>query len=325
MKLHENPRLYRQALQATADFMNIREVYIEKDYWVTVALKKIFSDSIGEDVVFKGGTALSKCYGIIPRFSEDIDLVIRRRNSETDNSMKKKLKQISELVATEFPEIEIKNVTRKYGLNRKTAHQYVKSTLGNFGQVRDFIIVESSWMGHPEPSLRMELSSYVYTMMVGKNQDKIAETYDLTPFPVQVLSVERTLCEKIMSLLRFSYSAEPLLSLALKIRHAYDVHQMLQDENIKIFLSSARFGDMLITVRNEDRITFKSNNDWIVKHPTESLLFKDLDNVWFDLKNAYEVDFRTMVYGEFPSHDEVYESLNEIRKRLRSINWSITV
>jgi predicted nucleotidyltransferase component of viral defense system len=325
MKLHENPRLYRQALQATADFMNIREVYIEKDYWVTIALKKIFSDSISEDVVFKGGTALSKCYGIIPRFSEDIDLVVRRRNSESDSAMKRKLKQISELVATEFPEIEIKNVTRKYGLNRKTAHQYVKSTSGDFRQVRDFIIVESSWMGDPEPSVHMELSSYIYTMMVAKNQVKIAQTYDLTPFRVQVLSVERTLCEKIMSLVRFSYSAEPLVALALKIRHAYDIHQMLQDENINMFLSSDKFDDMLITVGKEDNLVFKSNNDWVVKHPAEALFFIDLENVWSNLKSAYEVDFRSMVYGQFPNHYQVYESLDKIKTRLLQLDWIIKI
>lgn len=37
MKLHENPKLFSDAIQATADFKNIREVYIEKDYWVTLA------------------------------------------------------------------------------------------------------------------------------------------------------------------------------------------------------------------------------------------------------------------------------------------------
>jgi predicted nucleotidyltransferase component of viral defense system len=325
MKLHENQRLYRQAIQATSDFMNIREVYIEKDYWVTIALKTIFSDSIGEDVVFKGGTALSKCYRMIPRFSEDIDLVVRRRNGESDNAMKKKLKRISELVATEFPEIEIEDITRKYGQNRKTAHHYVKSIPGDFGQVRDFLVIESSWMGHPEPSMSMELSSYIYTMMAASDQVMIAQTYDLTPFQVQVLSVERTLCEKVMSLVRFSYSVEPRINLALKIRHAFDVHQILQDENIKLFFVSTRFDEMLNTVGKEDQITFRSDNNWIARHPSEAPLFMDLDNIWADLRNAYEVDFRAMVYGDFPSHDEVYETLNEIKDRIRSINWRISI
>jgi predicted nucleotidyltransferase component of viral defense system len=54
--------------------------------------------------VFKGGTALSKCYSLIDRFSEDIDLVVLRREGETDARMKAKLKGVSEAVNTALPE-----------------------------------------------------------------------------------------------------------------------------------------------------------------------------------------------------------------------------
>ena len=74
MKLHENQTLFRQAVRFTAQEMEIPDLYIEKDYWVTFALKQIFSEETKEYCVFKGGTALSKCYGIIERFSEDIDM-----------------------------------------------------------------------------------------------------------------------------------------------------------------------------------------------------------------------------------------------------------
>ena len=69
MKLHENKNLFRQAVQFTADQMKIPTNYIEKDYWVTYALFTIFNNEIGKDAVFKGGTALSKCYNMIERFS----------------------------------------------------------------------------------------------------------------------------------------------------------------------------------------------------------------------------------------------------------------
>jgi len=52
---------------------------IEKDFWVCWILKELFSlPGIGEHLTFKGGTSLSKGWGLIPRFSEDIDVVIRR-------------------------------------------------------------------------------------------------------------------------------------------------------------------------------------------------------------------------------------------------------
>ncbi|MBS1611759.1 MAG: nucleotidyl transferase AbiEii/AbiGii toxin family protein, partial [Bacteroidetes bacterium] len=64
MKLHENKTLFRQAVQFTADQMQIPVIYIEKDYWVTYALYTIFNSEAGNDTVFKGGTALSKCYSM---------------------------------------------------------------------------------------------------------------------------------------------------------------------------------------------------------------------------------------------------------------------
>ncbi len=77
MNLHESPSLFSEAIRTTAQQMGILDIYVEKDYWVTKALHLIISDPIGTEVVFKGGTALSKCYGLIERFSEDIDLVVR--------------------------------------------------------------------------------------------------------------------------------------------------------------------------------------------------------------------------------------------------------
>jgi hypothetical protein len=61
----------------TADRMHLSEGIIEKDYWVCFVLDYLFNDSPWKDsLAFKGGTSLSKCYKIINRFSEDIDLVL---------------------------------------------------------------------------------------------------------------------------------------------------------------------------------------------------------------------------------------------------------
>ena len=91
MKLHENKQLFRQAVRFTAQQMNIPEVYVEKDYWVTFALYIIFNDKIGKETIFKGGTALSKCFNLIERFSEDIDLVLLRHNGESNNKLTNKI------------------------------------------------------------------------------------------------------------------------------------------------------------------------------------------------------------------------------------------
>ena len=130
MRLHQNKTLFRQALQFTSDQMQIPSIYIEKDYWVTFALHSIFKSPIGSDTVFKGGTALSKCFNLIDRFSEDIDLVVLRREGESNNMLTSKIKTISDAVSSVLPEVFIEGITHKMGMNRKTAHTY------NFGVVK---------------------------------------------------------------------------------------------------------------------------------------------------------------------------------------------
>jgi len=58
MNLHTNKELFNQAITATAQQMNIPEIYIEKDYWVTLALKTIFKSELATDAVFKGDSTI---------------------------------------------------------------------------------------------------------------------------------------------------------------------------------------------------------------------------------------------------------------------------
>lgn len=62
-----------------------RPIYLlEKDVWVVWALSALFSAPFAEHLVFKGGTSLSKAYGVIKRFSEDIDLTYDIRTIASD-------------------------------------------------------------------------------------------------------------------------------------------------------------------------------------------------------------------------------------------------
>lgn len=53
---------------------NLPQVIIEKDVWVTAVLRALFALPYAENLSFKGGTSLSKCYNLIERFSEDVDI-----------------------------------------------------------------------------------------------------------------------------------------------------------------------------------------------------------------------------------------------------------
>ncbi|WP_290792786.1 nucleotidyl transferase AbiEii/AbiGii toxin family protein [Flavihumibacter sp. UBA7668] len=193
MRLHEEKELFREAVQAASQQLNIPEIYIEKDYWVTVALFKIFSSPAGKFAIFKGGTALSKCHRLIERFSEDIDIVVVKKEGEAGNKLKNKLKAITDALAGIMPEIQLDGITNKLG------------------------------------------------MMIGKQQEDIVRDYNMQPFNVLVLSKECTFCEKIMSLVRFSFTEDPYTDLANKIRHIYDLHMMLKNTEIKTFFDSPYF------------------------------------------------------------------------------------
>ncbi len=325
MKLHQNKELFVNYIRVTAQQMKIPAVYVEKDYWVTCALFTIFNNDIGKDTVFKGGTALSKCYNMIERFSEDIDLVVLRREGESNNRLTTKIRTISDVVNSVLPEVYIDGLTQKMGMNRKTAHSYNKEFKDDYGQVRDAIVVEATWLGYYEPFTTRSIISFVGQMMLDNKQSDIAKENGLLPFDLLALEPVRTICEKIMSLVRFSYGENPMDDLKKKIRHTYDLHQLLKQDEFLKFLQSTTFAEMLLKVANDDVASFKNNNQWLIHHPNEALIFKDLENVWNELKTIYNGDFKNLVYGELPKEEAVLETLKMIQERLKAISWTINI
>jgi len=325
MKLHGDKKLFRQAVEFTAQQMNIPAVYVEKDYWVTYTLHTIFNNPIGKETIFKGGTSLSKCFGLTERFSEDIDLVVIRRDGESNNQLTNKLKKISNVVSGVLPEVQIKEVTRKMGMNRKTAHTYTKEFDEDYGQIRDVIIVESSWLGYFEPHTTKNASSFIYEMMQNNKQQSLAEENGLLPFEVLVLEPKRTLCEKIMSLVRFSYTENAMEDLNKKVRHTYDLYQLLKEKELLDFFQSKEFDEMLLKVANDDVVSYKSNNQWLKHHPNKSKLFAELETVWKELKGTYNSNFKNLVFGVLPNDEKIYKSLVLIKNRLSAIEWTVII
>ncbi len=66
------------AYEQVAQKVNLPDYAVEKDWWVVQTLAILFETEVGPHMVFKGGTSLSKAWGLIDRFSEDIDLAVDR-------------------------------------------------------------------------------------------------------------------------------------------------------------------------------------------------------------------------------------------------------
>ena len=325
MNLHENPTLFNQSIRVTAQRMGIADIYVEKDYWVTLALYIIFNNAIKNETVFKGGTALSKCFGLIERFSEDIDLVMVRNDGDGTSKMEKKVKLPSKVIESVLPELTVDGLTHKMGMLRKTVHQYNKQFKGEFGQVREFLVLEVSYLGRYEPYHEQEINSYIGEMMLEVEQKDLAKEYGMLPFAVQVMHMSRTICEKIMSLVRFSYGDNPIQQLKDKIRHTYDINQLLKLDEMKLFIHSVDFETMLNNVGEDDKLSFKKDNKWLENHPKDAILFSDTESIWSKIKNTYSNDFGKLVYGSLPEEEEVLKTLKMLSKRLKDIVWYIKV
>jgi predicted nucleotidyltransferase component of viral defense system len=323
MKLHLDKKLFQDAIQATAQHIGIPEVYVEKDYWVSLALLEIFSSDISELVVFKGGTCLSKCHNLIQRFSEDIDLVIIPVEGEATNQFSKRMKMVSKIVGKILPEKHIEGFTNKRGNIRKTVHQYDKVVDGNLGQVGEHLVLEASILGNFEPFTKQKISSYIQAFMIHAGTEDLLKKNNMASFNVQALGVERTLCEKIMSLVRFSQVEDHNLILSGKVRHIYDLHLMLKNEEILSFFNEDDFIKMIVKVGEDDFIGYKNNNEWLRNHPGSAVIFDSPKKVWPHIKDAYQGSFKQMVYGELPSESDLLDTLDKISTRIKPIDWHV--
>ena len=127
-----------------------------------------------------------------------------------------------------------------------------------------------------------------------------------------------------MSLVRFSYTSSPIQDLKNKIRHTYDIHQLLQQAEFKNYINSANFSEMLLKVAKDDIESFRNNNSWLSHHPNESLFFNQLDTLWrTDLREIYSKDFKNLVYGKLPDEAEVLKSLLLLKERMSKIEWNV--
>lgn len=67
MNLHEHKAVFQEVVEAASDEFNLQSFQVEKDYYVSLFLKNLHG--VAPNIIFKGGTSLSKCYGVINRFS----------------------------------------------------------------------------------------------------------------------------------------------------------------------------------------------------------------------------------------------------------------
>ena len=328
MNLHLNNNDFEGAIVATSEYFKIPEIFIEKDYWVTYALHQLFHSDVKDLIVFKGGTSLSKCYGIINRFSEDIDIVVVKNDVDSGNALKNRLRDVTTIIDNSILEVVPNDPnTNKKGSIRKIIYSFPKvGVKGDYGEVRENIALEVSHLGNTEPNVVKPIRTLIADYIKSTPNIGLISQFGLEDFEVKALSIERTFCEKIISLVRFSYTENPLEDLSNKVRHTYDLTLLMKLNTIKDFVNSNLFDTMLLQVAKDDDKAIPNDKNWLYNHPKKALIFNETATVWNALKKTYTGSkFKELIIGESlpPDENEVLKTLIFLSNRIEEIKWDV--
>jgi len=186
--------------------------------------------------------------------------------------------------------------------------------------------LEVSHMGNTQPNhvkqIRTMIADYIKTT---RTIELIAQ-FGLEDFEVKALAVERTFCEKIISLVRFSYTENPLEDLSNKVRHTYDLTLLMKRDEIMSFVNSDLFDTMLLQVAKDDDKAIPNDKNWLYNHPKDALIFSEIEMVWNTLKKVYSGSkFNELLIGKSkpPAENEAFETLVFLSKRIEDIEWDV--
>ena len=218
MYLHNDRELFEEIILAAGEKFSLESAIVEKDYYVTMILKEL-SRACDSDV-FKGGTSLSKCFNIINRFSEDIDITFTEHIGE---SRRKKLKyniigSLSEkldLPIANWNEIESDKDYNCYVFSYKPINNYMKDSL------YPGIKLETALASYAFPTEIRSVDSYVRQFLEEDNAELIEE-YGLQVFDMKVQSIERTFIDKVFALCDYYVQGKSIRY----SRHLYDIYKL---------------------------------------------------------------------------------------------------
>lgn len=298
---------------------------IEKDFWVCWILGKLFSDEvIRKKIMFKGGTSLSKVFGLIQRFSEDIDLILHWDEVATEEPILKRTKKKQD---------EFNKSTRK------AAQQYLKDTFvfevqelvdvlckATIHEDDPNIIVISYPTIFNEKYLRSEILLEIGPLAAWiPNSEYMITPYAAEEFPDQfsnpdckvcAIKAERTFWEKVTILHQEAHRAIDKMQHSRYSRHYYDLMKMSQSSIKETALKDI---DLL-----NDVVEFKQRFypcAWARYDLAKVGTLKLVPPV--HVRNALEKDYRdmqVMIFGETPTFEEIIVSLERLEQEINELH-----
>ncbi|MCL1693903.1 MAG: nucleotidyl transferase AbiEii/AbiGii toxin family protein [Actinomycetia bacterium] len=300
--MFRNQAIFQPTIEAAGERLGISATAVEKDYWVSQALR-VLGDEFPDDFVFKGGTSLSKAYGLIERFSEDIDLLIMvgpQGRGAVDRLMKDMGAVVGRtLAATSVSEHAERGKHRTYRIGYPT--ERVQTTA-----IEPSVLLEMGVRGGAQPSRRVEIHTLLGDVLEDAGAD-VSKFPDLERFAVNVLHPGRTLLENLYAIhaeaLRLA--ADPTAAATPRIgRHFYDVSRLLATEEVIMFLADdATVRTVLDHIEAVSREHFTRGSVDELRPEggfRQSQAFDASSEVAGRLRVAYETDMEDLCYGTEP-------------------------
>lgn len=315
-----------------AENQGIVENGVEKDYWVSMVLRAIFSLPYANAFVFKGGTSLSKGWKLIERFSEDIDLAIDRQylgfSEVTTKSQRTKLRKDSKkfIYGTFFNDITIK--LKEFGLSECCMVVAPDTSISDLDPVVLFVEYDSvlqNKMQYIPERVKIEIScrSLMEPCEKIEMRSLIEDAYPDEEFSLPKIAVStvipgRTFLEKVFLLHEEFTRPNGCVHIERITRHMYDIVKMMDRPfAIEAMNNKTLYEDI---VAHRKKFTAWSGLDYATHLPQTISFVPPLH-----IKAALQDDYRQMqagfIYVDAPSFDEILERMRELQNRFRMLQW----
>lgn len=323
MNLHLDNEVFRELIELTTDYFSYEQSHVEKDYWICKILRELSLSDFADSIYFKGGTSLSKAYGIINRFSEDLDMFAYSGNAISSKQSEKTLnRDISHFVIKNNEDMYRKELSKTGGDFRKLAFSYdthyesagLKENLEV--EIKCFTLDDKSVMYYP--AQRRTVASIIAEYLIRNERQDIIEQFALDAFEVLTVDPKRTLCDKISRLTKLSYSDDFEILIAKYIRDVYDIYRLLNIPEYTDFIRSEEFTDALARVTNEDNLCRKSQ----LSNPiSEARIFARTEETLKlpAILRSYNDELRKLMFdsSKMPALDDVIKTMALLQEPLR--------
>jgi Nucleotidyl transferase AbiEii toxin, Type IV TA system len=309
--LRDAPEDFAVLVERVARRLGYPPAFVERDYWITEILRSISQPIDGYDanVVFKGGTSLSKGWRLIERMSEDVDVLVTFGPHASRADRDRVLKLLVQRVVLDVG-LEATGKAAKTGVHRARYFVYPQQ-YAHGALTGERVLVELGTRGGPEPHRRLRLRSLIAEVAVNDfaiAQDAFAE---FALLEIDTLAPERTLFEKLAALhnLASNAAADPTMfeRLGTRLRHAYDIAMLLEHDGTLVALRKLDRTAMLDDIQHR---SIENGWEWTARPDggyADSAAFDDAFVRHPDVREAYARALQLVVRGAKPSLQAVAE------------------